>query len=153
MCLSHLRVPLRVVSQCCTGNLRVMCPSVTWLWVRRAVCTSVPKSMDCMSTSVECILLGWLAGWLCGQRARRAPELVLAVGLSIAWVSVCVGTSGCGSGDLSSEGLCVSGLCMCVEEMHTQGLLAEGSSCYMLTTTALHTHMHILTSLSSIHSL
>lgn len=29
---------------------------------RRAVCTSVPKSMDCMSTSVECILLGWLAG-------------------------------------------------------------------------------------------
>ena len=93
-----------------------------------------------------------LAGWLCGQRTRRAPELVLAVGLSTVWVSACVGTSGCGSVDLNSEGLSVSGLCMCVEEMHIQGL-AEGSSCYMLTTTPLHTHMHILTSLSSIHSL
>ena len=93
-----------------------------------------------------------LAGWLCGQRTRRVQELVLAVGLSIAWVSACVGTSGCGSVDLSSEGLCVSELYMCVEEMHTQGLI-EGSSCYMLTTTPLHTHMNTLTSLSSIHSL
>lgn len=39
---------------------------------------------------------------------------------------------------------------MCVDKTYTQGL-AEGSSCYMLTTTPPCTHMHTLTSLSSSH--
>ena len=58
-------VPLRVVSQCCTGNLRVVCPPVTWLWVRGGlgVCLCPEVWTACLQVlSVYC-LAGWLAVW------------------------------------------------------------------------------------------
>lgn len=45
---------------------------------------------------------------------RGAPELVLVAGLSMLWVSMCMGISGFGCVDQSLEGWCASLGCVCV---------------------------------------
>lgn len=59
-------------------------------------------------------------------------------------LSVCGKPLGCAveTEPEACEGLCVLVVYVCGGDAHTRLLLAEGSSCYMLTTTPLHTHTH-----------
>lgn len=78
MCPFLLCVPVRVVcasafcgyasegcsSLCCVDNLRVVCPSVTWIWVRGGglcVCLCPKVLIVCLRVLSVCCWAGWLA--------------------------------------------------------------------------------------------